>query len=165
MIAWALVFSLPLLVIGVLWAMLRDPPRGSSPAWLGFAYVSVVSMFLAFIAWYKSMALGGVANASQLQLLQPLLTLCWAGLLGEDIPPAMGLTAILVLICAAVARGARQSPSSAGPGPGQRVFETELADGACRRTGRLDGEVVACAGQDLEPRARDRALQKAGALR
>ena len=44
-------------------------------AWLGFAYVSVVSMFLGFFAWYAGLARGGVARVGQIQLAQPVLTL------------------------------------------------------------------------------------------
>ena len=49
-------------------------------AWLGFAYVAVISMFLGFFAWYHALALGGVAKIGQVQLAQPVLTLFWAAL-------------------------------------------------------------------------------------
>ena len=35
---------------------------GGAVAWLGFAYVSLVSMFLGFFAWYAGLAAGGVAK-------------------------------------------------------------------------------------------------------
>ena len=48
---------------------------------LGFAYTIVVSMFVAFIFWYGGLGKAGIARASQVQLIQPLLTVVWAGLL------------------------------------------------------------------------------------
>lgn len=48
------------------------------PAWMGFGYVTVLSMFLGFFAWYHGLTLGGVARVSQVQLAQPLLTLAWS---------------------------------------------------------------------------------------
>ncbi|MEH2355654.1 EamA family transporter [Nostoc sp.] len=58
----------------------------SPTAWLGFSYVSIFSQFLAFFAWYHGMSIGGVARVSQIQLLQPFLTIIFSGLLlGEQI--------------------------------------------------------------------------------
>ena len=34
----------------------------------GFAYVSLVSMFLGFFAWYAGLARGGIARIGQVQL-------------------------------------------------------------------------------------------------
>jgi drug/metabolite transporter (DMT)-like permease len=91
-ICWALVVSLPLtLPLGVAGALIGgvDAP---ADAWLGFAYVALVSQFLAFFAWYAGLARGGVAKTGQVQLVQPLLTLVWAAiLLGEHI----GVTTVL----------------------------------------------------------------------
>ncbi|MGI8921732.1 MAG: EamA family transporter [Solirubrobacteraceae bacterium] len=52
--------------------------HAGTDAWLAFAYVSTVSMFIGFF-WYAGLARGGVAKAGQVQLLQPLLTLALAG--------------------------------------------------------------------------------------
>lgn len=81
---WALVLTAPLLVVPVVWAA----PRAEAPpeAWLGFAYVSLVSMFLGMFAWYRALAAGGAARIGQLQLAQPVLTLGWSAvLLGETV--------------------------------------------------------------------------------
>ena len=44
----------------------------------------MISMFLAFFAWYAGLARGGVARVGQIQLAQPVLTLVWSALvLGE----------------------------------------------------------------------------------
>ena len=50
-------------------------------AWGGFAYVSAVSMWLGFLAWYRALALGGTVRISQLQLLQPFLSMLAAAAL------------------------------------------------------------------------------------
>jgi hypothetical protein len=57
-------------------------------------------MFLGFCAWYRGLALGGVAKIGQIQLAQPVLTLAWAALiLGESVTPAMLIAALVVLAC------------------------------------------------------------------
>ena len=75
-------------------------------AWAGFAYVSVVSMYLGFFAWYRGLALGGIAAVGQVQLLQPFLTIfASALLLGEHIDASTLIAAALVI--AAIAAGRR----------------------------------------------------------
>jgi drug/metabolite transporter (DMT)-like permease len=69
-------------------------------AWWGFTYVSVISMFLGFFAWYAGLARGGVAKVGQVQLAQPVLSLAWAALiLGEPVGPATVVAALAVLVC------------------------------------------------------------------
>jgi drug/metabolite transporter (DMT)-like permease len=85
-VSWALVAAAPVVVPAVALAVTRTGLGASPAAWLGFAYVSVVSMFLGFFAWYRALAAGGVARIAQLQLVQPILTLVWSVLLvGERI--------------------------------------------------------------------------------
>ncbi len=86
-ICFALVLSLPITIPGAAIAVWKHgvvEPTTSAIA--GLAYVSVISMFLGFFAWYAALTLGGVARVSQIQLLQPVLTLGWAWLLlGERV--------------------------------------------------------------------------------
>ncbi|MGK4218585.1 EamA family transporter [Kocuria marina] len=57
----------------------------------GLLYIAAASQFLGFVVWYRGMALMGIARASQLQLMQPLLTLVWTVLLlGEPLPDPAG---------------------------------------------------------------------------
>jgi drug/metabolite transporter (DMT)-like permease len=108
-ICWALVLAAPMLVFPVGWDLIHHGIQGDPRAWLGLGYVSVFSMFLGFFAWYRGLALGGIARISQLQLLQPLLTIGWAALfLGESLTLATGLTAVLVLLCVAVGQCSRR---------------------------------------------------------
>lgn len=110
-ICWALLLSMPVVVPIVAVAAMQQLRAGSVvpiSAWLGFAYVAVISMFLAFFAWYAGLARGGVARISQLQLAQPVLTLGWAAvLLGEHISASTAVAALLVLASVGTTQRAR----------------------------------------------------------
>jgi drug/metabolite transporter (DMT)-like permease len=99
-ICWALVLSLPATTAVAGTALAVHGAHADASAWFGFAYVSVVSMFLGFFAWYAGLARGGVAKIGQVQLAQPVLSLVWAGLiLGERFGPATVVAALAVLAC------------------------------------------------------------------
>ncbi|MBB6179451.1 DMT family transporter [Pseudorhizobium flavum] len=104
-ISWALVLSLPVMVA---LAVATVPPTletTGGPAWLGLAYVSVFSMLVGFVFWYRGLALGGIAGVGQLQLLQPFLGLALAAtLLGEAVSPAMLAITLAVILCVAGAK-------------------------------------------------------------
>jgi len=107
-ICWALVLAAP--VVSIFTALAADARLATAPvsAWAGFAYVSVVSMFLGFFAWYRGLALGGIATVGQVQLLQPFLTIvASASLLGEQIDAATYLAAALVIGSIAIGRRGR----------------------------------------------------------
>jgi drug/metabolite transporter (DMT)-like permease len=107
-ICWALILSTPVTIpIAAVSTATTSLSAGPS-AWLGLAYVSVVSMFLGFFAWYAGLARGGVAKVGQVQLLQPLLTFVWAGLLlGEHVGIGTVLAATGVLASVVVTQRAR----------------------------------------------------------
>ena len=81
-ICWALLISLPLTLP---LALLTYPTAPLKPvAWAAFAYVAVFSMWLGFFAWYRGLALGGTVRVSQVQLVQPFMSMLFAvPLLGE----------------------------------------------------------------------------------
>ena len=107
-ICWALLLCAPFLVVPVALSLPHSLLSASGSAWLGFGYVSVVSMFLGFFAWYRGLALGGVARIGQLQLIQPVLTLLWAALLlGEHIAVRTVFAAFLVIASVALTQRAR----------------------------------------------------------
>ena len=84
----------------------------STHAWTGFAYVSTISMFLAFFAWYQSLALGGIAAGGQMLLFQPILSAVWASLLlGEAIGPRAWTAALFVLVSVALSRWSQTHPA------------------------------------------------------
>ncbi len=107
-ICWALVLSAPLTAPLAAATGATTGLHAGPVAWLGLAYVSLISMFLAFFAWYAGLARGGVAKVGQVQLLQPLLTFTWAGLvLGEHVGAGTVLAATGVLASVVVTQRAR----------------------------------------------------------
>lgn len=83
-ICWALLMGLPVTLPGAIWSWPASPIAAS--AWWAFGYVAVFSMWLGFFAWYRGLAIGGTVRVSQVQLLQPLLSLLFAvPLLGEKL--------------------------------------------------------------------------------
>ncbi|MBK7501587.1 MAG: DMT family transporter [Polaromonas sp.] len=85
-ICWVLVLSLPITVPLTLQTMPQHFSAIQVSSWWAFAYVAVFSMWLGFFAWYRGLALGGAVRVSQVQLVQPFLSLLFAvPLLGEKI--------------------------------------------------------------------------------
>lgn len=101
-ISWALLLSLPLMMFLAFIYMPTSFEGISREAWLGLAYVSLFSMFIGFIFWYKGLAQGGIASVGQLQLLQPLFGLALAALLlHEQVSASMIGVTIGVMLCVA----------------------------------------------------------------
>jgi drug/metabolite transporter (DMT)-like permease len=113
-ISWALLLSAPVLVpVCAVGLALRPPHAPDAAAWLGMAYVALVSMFLGFVAWYHGLARGGVARVGQIQLAQPVLTLLWAALLlGEHVGTATVVAALAVLVLTVLTQRARAAGTS-----------------------------------------------------
>ncbi|ROR67153.1 DMT family transporter [Agrococcus jenensis] len=110
-ISWALVVVSPLTICLTAASATIDPPHAGASSWLALAYLAIVSMFLGFIAWYRGLAIGPMTQVSQLQLVQPVLTLAWAAvILGEPLSLPTVLGGVTVIACAAVAVRARQRP-------------------------------------------------------
>jgi drug/metabolite transporter (DMT)-like permease len=107
-ISWAMVLALPILTPIVGLALLHSSIHPTTGAWLGFAYLALVSAYLGFFPWYRALALGGVARISQIQLAQPILTLVWSALLlGEHIDLSTIVAAGLVLLSVAASQRMR----------------------------------------------------------
>ena len=98
-ICWALVLSLPLTapLAALQWPQVPIKPV----AWWAFGYVAVFSMWLGFFAWYRGLALGGTVRVSQVQLVQPFMSMLFAvPLLGETLDAltvGFGLAVIAVV--------------------------------------------------------------------
>ncbi len=120
-VSWALVLAAPFMSAMTAASLAQGAPSGSVGQWLAFGYLSVVSMYLGFFAWYRGLAIGPMAHVSQIQLIQPVLTIGWAALLlGEHVGLATGAGAVVVIACAGRAVRVRTSPvgqAAAGPGP------------------------------------------------
>ncbi len=99
-ISWALVLALPLMAIIAALTLPATWTGISVSAWAGLAYVSVFSMLIGFVFWYRGLAVGGIATVGQLQLLQPFfgLALAWL-LLGEPVEALMIAVTVLVVMC------------------------------------------------------------------
>ncbi len=104
-ISWALLLALPLMAALALITMPGSWSAIGAPAWLGLAYVSIFSMLVGFVFWYRGLALGGIAGVGQLQLLQPFFGLALAGLLLHE-PVAWTMLAAtgFVVLCVAGAK-------------------------------------------------------------
>lgn len=104
-ISWALLLALPAMTA---LAFATWPDRWGdvgAAAWSGLAYVSVFSMLVGFVFWYRGLALGGIAGVGQLQLLQPFFGLALAALLiGEPVSGTMLAVSAVVVLCVAGAR-------------------------------------------------------------
>ncbi len=110
-ICWALVLSLP--VMAPLALVLKPPTFANVgvPAWIGLAYVSLFSMLIGFVFWYRGLAQGGIAAVGQIQLLQPFFGFALAAsLLGEPVTRAMLVVALGVVLCVAGARRFARPP-------------------------------------------------------
>ncbi len=104
-ISWALLLALPVMALVALATLPIDWGAVPLPAWVGLGYVSVFSMLVGFVFWYRGLALGGIAGVSQLQLLQPFFGLTLAAVLLRE-PVAWGLVAVTagVVVCVAGAK-------------------------------------------------------------
>jgi drug/metabolite transporter (DMT)-like permease len=99
-ISWALVLSLPTMAAVAIITMPETLIGIGSAAWLGLAYVSIFSMLVGFIFWYRGLALGGIASVGQLQLFQPFFGLMLASLLlHEPVVWTMIAATGIVVLC------------------------------------------------------------------
>jgi drug/metabolite transporter (DMT)-like permease len=107
-ICWMLVASLPITLPGALWLGFDDAATLATArpaAWAAFAYVSLVSMWLGFFAWYRGLALGGALRVSQVQLVQPFVSILAAvPLLGERLTPVTVAFALAVIATVMIGR-------------------------------------------------------------
>ncbi|WP_037363049.1 DMT family transporter [Nakamurella lactea] len=107
-VSWALVIAAPLMIVLTGVSMVQQPPTGTPIEWAAFGYLGVISMFLGFFAWYRGLAIGPMAQVSQVQLAQPVLSIGWAALLlHEHLSAATVLGGVAVIGCAATAVRAR----------------------------------------------------------
>lgn len=104
-ISWSLLLSFPAMAAMALATLPATWDGIGLPAWGGLAYVSVFSMLVGFVFWYRGLAIGGIAGVGQLQLLQPFFGLALAGLLlGEPVAWTMVAATGLVVLCVAGAK-------------------------------------------------------------
>jgi drug/metabolite transporter (DMT)-like permease len=101
-ISWALVLALPVMIPLFFIYFPEHIETVSFQGWFGMAYISLFSMFIGFIFWYKGLAQGGIATVGQLQLLQPFFGLGLAAyFLHEQVSIGMLVVTIGVILCVA----------------------------------------------------------------
>ena len=99
-ICWALAISLPIMLVLTFATLPQSFAAVGSGAWAGLAYVSLFSMLIGFVFWYRGLAQGGIAAVGQLQLLQPFFGLALAAtLLHEQVSPLMVVVTLGVVAC------------------------------------------------------------------
>jgi drug/metabolite transporter (DMT)-like permease len=110
-ISWVCVMALPVTLPGT-W--LTWPEQSIAPtAWMALLYVGVFSMWAGFFAWFRGLSLGGPLRVSQLQLLQPFITMLAAvPLLGESLDAMTLGFALLVVATVFMGRRMANTPKS-----------------------------------------------------
>ena len=104
-ICWVLVVYLPLMSPPLLWLSGRVALVAPPAAWLAFLYISLASQLFGFFAWYRGLALGGIARVGQVQLLQLFVTLIASSWwLGETVDARTWAFGTLVVVIVAVGR-------------------------------------------------------------
>jgi drug/metabolite transporter (DMT)-like permease len=104
-ISWGLVISLPLSLPAMWLTWPAAPDLVPVSAWAGLGYVTIFSMFVGFLFWYRGMVLGGTAKVSQIQLFQPFIGLLLAAtFLGESLDFGIALGTVMVTIAVSQAR-------------------------------------------------------------
>lgn len=104
-ICWALVLSLPVMLPATVFTWPASFSHVSVSAWVGLVYVSLFSMLIGFIFWYRGLAQGGIVAVGQLQLLQPFLGLGLAAMvLHETVNWTMLAATLGAVACVAGAK-------------------------------------------------------------
>ncbi len=83
-ISWALVASLPV-SLGVMIALFPENPTAIPiDAWLGLLYSAVMAQWMGFFFWNAGLAMGGISRVSQVQLVQPFVTVGLAATVNRE---------------------------------------------------------------------------------
>jgi len=129
-ICWALVLTIPVIIVPALWWAPPDLAAVPVGIWAGFAYLALFSQLFGFFWWNKGLALGGVARVSQIQLLQPFITLlASAAALGEAITTETYVFAVLVVAVVAIGRRMPIHKGETEPPPRPRADNPHTAQG------------------------------------
>lgn len=83
-ICWALIVVLPPSLLFALLLAPQSPGAVPASAWMGLAYVAIVSQLLAFFPWNIGFKLAGIARVAQVQLLQTFVTVGLAALVNGE---------------------------------------------------------------------------------
>jgi len=98
-ICWALVLSLPFILIP---AIINAPESFLNmplEIHFSFLYLALVSQLFGFFFWYKGLALGGIVRVSQMQLFQPFITLLVSALFLGEVIDVVTLVFVVLVVC------------------------------------------------------------------
>jgi drug/metabolite transporter (DMT)-like permease len=110
-ISWVCVMALPITLPGT-WLTWPTQPI-TTTAWLALLYAGVFSMWAGFFAWFRGLSLGGPLRVSQLQLLQPFVSILAAiPLLGESLDAMTLGFALLVVLTVFMGRRMANAPNT-----------------------------------------------------
>lgn len=76
-ISWALILALPLMVVLFFIYFPNNIETVSTGGWFGLAYISLFSMFIGFIFWYRGLAQGGITTVGSITIIT---TIFWIGI-------------------------------------------------------------------------------------
>jgi drug/metabolite transporter (DMT)-like permease len=108
-ICWSLVLALPLTLPGSWWTWPQTQVQAST--WLALGYLAMFSMWVGFFFWYRGLAMGGTVRVSQVQLLQPFLSMLFAVILvGERLDALTVGFALAVLATVVLGRKMAVAP-------------------------------------------------------
>jgi drug/metabolite transporter (DMT)-like permease len=104
-ICWALALFLPFMLVFCIYTAPVHMNEISNSAMLSLVYVTLFSTLIGFYFWYKGLAIGGIAQVGQIQLIQPFIGFGFsAWLLHEDVSIQMIVVSIVVVACVALAK-------------------------------------------------------------
>lgn len=84
-ISWALVASLPVSLAAMILLFPANPAAIPLDAWLGLLYAAVMAQWMGFFFWNAGLAMGGISRVSQVQLIQPFVTVALATIVNREI--------------------------------------------------------------------------------
>ncbi len=114
-ISWAVVISLPLSLLAVLFTWPADPGTISMRAWTAILYAGLMAQFVGFFLWNAAMAMAGISRIGQIGLLQPVFVALIAAAFAREPLDPITMTFVGAVI-ATVAIGTRlRVRRSAGP--------------------------------------------------
>ena len=109
-ISWALVASLPFSFVASIWLFPVNPAAVPLDAWLGLLYSAVMAQWMGFFFWNAGLAMGGISRISQVQLIQPFVTVALASIVNREVIDLQTiLFALAVVIIVAIGTRMRVS--------------------------------------------------------
>ena len=113
-ISWALVFSLPFMIVLALASLPETWAGVSLSAWAALGYVSVFSMLIGFVFWYRGLAIGGIRRRGSIAAIAAIL---WPHarrgfLLREPIEVSMIGVTLFVVLCVTAQNGSHEAVSN-----------------------------------------------------